>query len=68
MRFGSFATEPTAWPSGFTNGPQTPTLYNTALQWLREDREYRRELEKQGRKSRGARDEVCLDPAPLAII
>ncbi|KAG2118774.1 P-loop containing nucleoside triphosphate hydrolase protein [Suillus discolor] len=60
MRFGSFATEPTAWPSGFTNGPlsQTPTLYNTALQWLREDREYRRELEKQGRKGRGARNEI----------
>ncbi|KAG2128306.1 P-loop containing nucleoside triphosphate hydrolase protein [Suillus bovinus] len=58
MRFGSFDTEPTAWPSGFTNGPlsQSPTLYNTALQWLREDREYRRELEKQGRKGRGARD------------
>lgn len=64
MRFGSFATEPTAWPSGFTNGPlsQTPTLYNTALQWLREDREYRRELEKQGRKGRGARNEVCFNP------
>ncbi|KAG2077441.1 P-loop containing nucleoside triphosphate hydrolase protein [Suillus decipiens] len=58
MRFGSFATEPTAWPSGFINGPQTPTLYNTALQWLRGDREYRRELEKQGRKGRGARHET----------
>ncbi|KAG0709611.1 P-loop containing nucleoside triphosphate hydrolase protein [Suillus ampliporus] len=58
MRFGSFATEPTPWPSGFTNGSQPPTLYNTALQWLREDRDYRRELEKQGRKGRGARDET----------
>jgi hypothetical protein len=61
MRFGSFVTEPTLWPSGFTNGNQTLTLYNTALQWLKEDRDYRRELEKQGRKSRGARNEVCFD-------
>jgi len=61
MRFGSFVTEPTSWPSGFTNGPHAPTLYNVALQWLKEDRDYRRELEKQGRKARGAKNEVCFD-------
>jgi len=58
MRFGSFVQEPTSWPSGFADGHQAPTLYNTALQWLREDREYRRELETQGRKGRGARSET----------
>jgi hypothetical protein len=61
MRFGSFVTEPTLWPSGFTDGQQAPTLYNTALQWLKEDRDYRRELEKEGRKGRGPRNEVCSD-------
>ncbi|KAN0097258.1 P-loop containing nucleoside triphosphate hydrolase protein [Tylopilus felleus] len=49
MRLGSFSTEPTPW--SFNN----TTLYETALQWLKEDRDHRRELEKQGRKPRGAR-------------
>jgi len=49
MRLGSFSTEPTPWPVNNT------TLYQTALQWLKEDRDHRRELEKRGRKSRGAR-------------
>jgi hypothetical protein len=31
------------------------TLFQIALQWLREDRVHRRELEKAGRKTRGAR-------------
>lgn len=35
--------------------PPSTTLYNVALQWLKEDRENRRELEKNGRKTRGAR-------------
>jgi len=61
MRFGSFVQEPTSWPSGFVDGHQAPTLYNTALQWLKEDRDYRRILETQGRKGRGARNEVCFD-------
>ncbi|KAK0242771.1 P-loop containing nucleoside triphosphate hydrolase protein [Armillaria nabsnona] len=52
MRFGSFTTPPTPWP--FTDQP-TSTLYSVALQWLKEDREYRRELEKNGLKLRGAR-------------
>ncbi|KAF8558779.1 P-loop containing nucleoside triphosphate hydrolase protein [Imleria badia] len=49
MRLGSFLTEPTPWP--FDN----MTLYQIALQWLKEDRDHRRELEKHGRKPRGAR-------------
>ncbi|KAI9574479.1 P-loop containing nucleoside triphosphate hydrolase protein [Boletus coccyginus] len=49
MRLGSFLTEPTPWPLN------NMTLYDTALQWLKEDREHRRELEGRGRKSRGAR-------------
>lgn len=65
MRFGSFVTLPAAWP--VTPGsalisqflPAT-TLYNVALQWLKADRDHRQELEKQGRKSRGARrNEAC---------
>lgn len=66
MRFGSFVTPPTAWPIITTSPlsaqfPASTTLYNVALQWLQEDRDYRRELENQGRKQRGARrDEVCL--------
>ena len=52
MRLGSFSTEPTPW--SFNN----TTLYETALQWLKEDRDHRRELEKQGRKPRGARQNV----------
>lgn len=55
MRLGSFSTEPTPWPINNT------TLYQTALQWLKEDRDHRRELEKRGRKSRGARRNVRGD-------
>ncbi|KAF8450304.1 P-loop containing nucleoside triphosphate hydrolase protein [Boletus edulis BED1] len=49
MRLGSFSTEPTPWPFNNTS------LYHTALQWLKEDRDHRLELEKRGRKARGAR-------------
>jgi len=60
MRFGSFVTIPTSRiPTGLNqpgNSTSAPTpLYGIALQWLREDREFRRELEKQGQKMRGAR-------------
>lgn len=63
MRFGSFVTQPTPWP--FSNaeviGPNTQ-LYSVALQWLKEDRAHRKELEKAGRKQRGARqDQVPSD-------
>ncbi|PPQ63861.1 hypothetical protein CVT24_009487 [Panaeolus cyanescens] len=55
MRLGTFVIPPSPWP--FVD-PQTSlpvTLYSTALQWLKDDREHRRELEKAGRKQRGAR-------------
>ncbi|CAA7259739.1 unnamed protein product [Cyclocybe aegerita] len=60
MCFGAFTTPPTPWPltpdSPLTQQFQpSTTLYNVALQWLKEDRDFRRELEKQGRKQRGAR-------------
>ncbi|KAI0320210.1 P-loop containing nucleoside triphosphate hydrolase protein [Amylostereum chailletii] len=61
MRLGSFVTAPTAWPPVteplLQNAvrPSSESLYHVALQWLREDREHRRALEGQGRKSRGAR-------------
>jgi CCR4-NOT complex subunit CAF16 len=62
MRFGSFVTLPTSWPFSpaiDSTGPNTQ-LYNTALQWLKEDREFRRELEKKGRKVRGARKDDAV--------
>ncbi|KAH7914315.1 P-loop containing nucleoside triphosphate hydrolase protein [Hygrophoropsis aurantiaca] len=55
MRLGYFVTQPTTWPMGPTGVLQPMSLYNTALQWLKEDRDHRRELEKQGRKARGPR-------------
>ena len=62
MRFGTFVTLPTSWPFPDRSSALTPAisattpLYNIALQWLREDREYSRELERQGKKvPRGAR-------------
>jgi len=70
MRFGTFVTEPTPWPLQTSTFDATQTtamhanpsfLYSIALQWLAEDREYRRELEKQGKKTRGARRE---EPVP----
>jgi CCR4-NOT complex subunit CAF16 len=58
MRFGSFATPSIPWPPS----PATDqVLSNVALQWLKEDREIRRQLEQQGLKTRGARrDEVWI--------
>jgi len=62
IRLGSFVMNPTPWPPS----PIDPLwanrsvaadrgLFQIALQWLREDREHRRELEKAGQKTRGAR-------------
>ncbi|KAJ7095358.1 P-loop containing nucleoside triphosphate hydrolase protein [Mycena belliarum] len=59
MAFGRLVTPPTQWPPAA--GPElnaefgSSTLYSVALQWLKEDREHRRELEKNGRRERGAR-------------
>ena len=69
MRLGAFVSNPIPWT------PQSPlqdpiivsissgsTLHALALLWLKEDREFRRELEKKGRKTRGAkRDDVPSD-------
>jgi CCR4-NOT complex subunit CAF16 len=62
MRFGNFAMDATSWPlpsivPQMGNSERAPdgTLFQIALQWLREDREDRRVLEKAGRKTRGAR-------------
>lgn len=68
MRFGEFVGAPVLWSpagpeepeehspfeAGSTSHPGT-TLHAVAIQWLKEDREYRRELERNGRKLRGAR-------------
>lgn len=66
MRLGSFVTTPTSWPitkdSALSAQFQTGTpLFKVALQWLREDKAYREELENQGlRKTRGRRIEVLF--------
>ncbi|CAK5275562.1 unnamed protein product [Mycena citricolor] len=49
MSLGRIVTPVVSWP--FESGK---TLYQIALQWLKEDREVRRELERNGRKQRGA--------------
>ncbi|KAH9939954.1 P-loop containing nucleoside triphosphate hydrolase protein [Amylocystis lapponica] len=70
MHLGTFLSQPTPWPLTSTAAAQVGsvelgpnlTLYRLALQWLQEDRERRRVLENQGRKTRGARnDKVPTD-------
>ncbi|TCD63870.1 CCR4-NOT regulatory complex component [Steccherinum ochraceum] len=64
MRFGRFVTLPAPWETlqNISNADRSK-LYSVALQWLKEDRDYRRELENnKGRKRRGAqRQEVPTD-------
>ena len=60
MRLGEFVAEPTAWNSvsgqiQVVKKPIGSDLHAMALLWLEEDRVHRRELEKNGRKLRGAR-------------
>jgi len=58
MRLGSFVADPIPWSLSSVDSAEAPdrTLFRTALQWLREDREHRRELEATAsRKTRGAR-------------
>ncbi|KAF6762636.1 ABC transporter [Ephemerocybe angulata] len=56
MRFGEFVEEPIAWKP---NGPSS--LYSTALQWLRDDRNKRKELEAEGKRAtRGARRDQAV--------
>ena len=65
MRFGSFVMDPTPWPPSPVGNAEASgrTLFRTALQWLREDREHRHELEKTGRKIRGARCDQVHTPS-----
>ena len=61
MRLGSFVTPRTAWPMEAIHTGVNTQLYTLALNWLREDRAYRQNLERDGRKLRGARkDDVCV--------
>ncbi|KAI0248665.1 P-loop containing nucleoside triphosphate hydrolase protein [Lactifluus subvellereus] len=62
VRLGSFVTNPIPWfplpveassTSNGTVGVSDVSLFQVALRWLREDREYRRKLENAGRKIRG---------------
>jgi len=60
MRFGALVTGPVSWPIANEHllkdsFPIPTTLYNVALHWLKNDRDFRRGLENQGRKLRGAR-------------
>ena len=63
MRLGQFTAQPEMWNSQNGSGEGSASgspLHGKALRWLKEDREYRLELEKRGRKVRGARsDGVC---------
>lgn len=52
LRLGAFVQPPTPWNTG---DESRGNLYDTALQWLAEDRAHRRQLERNGRKTRGAR-------------
>ncbi|KAH9482980.1 ABC transporter domain-containing protein C20G4.01 [Psilocybe cubensis] len=62
MRYGSFVTLPTPYnPNPSLGTSSTSTLYNLALQWLKEDRDYRRELERNGQQiTRGARRDQAV--------
>jgi CCR4-NOT complex subunit CAF16 len=54
MRLGRIVTPATPWPF-----PASQSLYSIALEWLKEDKEYRRGLENMEKaKIRGPRDEV----------
>lgn len=55
MRFGELVMPPIPWPVAKSDGMTSTTLYHTALQWLKEDLQYRRNLERQGYKTRGAK-------------
>jgi len=52
LHLGAFIQPPTPWNAG---GTSRTNLYETALQWLTEDRAHRRQLELGGRKMRGPR-------------
>ncbi|KIL70084.1 hypothetical protein M378DRAFT_68144 [Amanita muscaria Koide BX008] len=62
MHLGSLVTPPSSWPVlpgsplNIIFPPYTP-LYSVALQWLKEDREKRRNLERINGKTRGARQQ-----------
>ena len=76
MRLGEFVADPTPWNDlagqiQVVERPIGSDLHAMALRWLKEDRQHRRELERNGRKLRGARrDEVwnvfAFVPPPLA--
>lgn len=59
MRFGSLVESPTHWPIPnpvlAAQFSASSSLYSIALSWLKDDRAYQQEHEKQGKKVRGAR-------------
>ncbi|KAJ7179139.1 P-loop containing nucleoside triphosphate hydrolase protein [Mycena filopes] len=64
ISFGRLVTPPSLWPlpldSALRKQLGSSTLYQVALQWLREDRDYRQQLEKEGRKLRGPRKDQTV--------
>ncbi|KAH8105031.1 P-loop containing nucleoside triphosphate hydrolase protein [Phellopilus nigrolimitatus] len=60
MRLGEFVGAPVPWPPSAPAPGPSATLHATALQWLTEDRAHRRELERGGRKLRGARRDQAV--------
>lgn len=69
MRLGRFVTLPSPWDSlkDVASGNKS-RLYSVALQWLKEDRDHRRELEKSGRKRRGAQNQEVLYFRPIMSV
>ncbi len=68
MRLGEFVQPPQRWaPPLPGHGRSGPHLHEIALGWLKQDREFRRGLERKGRKVRGARkDDVSLHSICIA--
>ncbi|KAK2466193.1 hypothetical protein APHAL10511_001835 [Amanita phalloides] len=65
MHLGAMVTPPSPWPilpDSPLNAvfPSFTPLYNVALQWLKEDRIKRREVERQHGKTRGARKDQAV--------
>ncbi|KAF9780059.1 P-loop containing nucleoside triphosphate hydrolase protein [Thelephora terrestris] len=60
LRLGAFIQPPTPWNAG---EEAQGRLYDTALRWLTEDRAHRRQLELDGRKTRGARRDTTGVPS-----
>lgn len=74
MRLGGFVMNASPWPPSPIDPPldnkvgvPDGALFQIALRWLREDREHRQELEKAGRKTRGAKRDQAIPSSSEAF-